>query len=53
MEAETRQFARRMAIQCIGYWRKAKSDGLHKTAKYHRREAMFFIRAYKTGAIHA
>ena len=53
MEIESRNFARRMALQAIDYWRKAKADGLPKTAIYHRRTAMFFIQAYKTGVIHA
>ncbi len=50
MTSDTRDFARRMALQSVSYWRKAKAAGLLKTARYHRREAMFFMRAYKTGA---
>lgn len=51
MTPDTRAFARRMAIQCVRHWHQAKAAGLIKTARYHRREAMFFMRAYKTGSI--
>jgi len=49
MAPDTRDFARRMAIQSVSYWRKAKAAGLPKTARYYRREAMFFMRAFNAG----
>lgn len=41
------RFARDMAIQQIGYWRKAKLDGLRSAAAFARGRAMFFIAASK------
>lgn len=45
----TRDFARRMALQSIDHWRKAKAAGLPKSAAYSRRYALFLLHAYKTG----
>lgn len=51
LQQSTREFALRMAIQHIGYWRKCKADRLPKSAGFNRRNALLFIRAFKTGAV--
>ncbi len=43
-----RAFARTLAIQHIGYWRKAEYP---KTRAWNRRAALYFLRVYKTGVI--
>lgn len=47
----TRRMALSLAVQSINHWRKAKSEGLVKSAGRSRRYALVMIRAYKTGAI--
>ena len=48
MGPAVKQFARDMAIQQIGYWRKSK---MPKTRAFHRRYALALLRAMKTGVI--
>ena len=47
LSISTMQFARRLAVQHIGYWRKAGADRLPKTRAWNRRQALFFIAASK------
>jgi hypothetical protein len=40
-----------LAVQSIDHWRKAKANGLRKSAGISRRYALYMIRCYKTGVI--
>ena len=41
------RFARDLAIQQIGYWRKAKRAGLRSAAAFARRRALYYFAASK------
>lgn len=49
LSQSTRDFARHMALQAIGHWRRSKASGLAKNAGYHRRYALYLLHAYRTG----
>ena len=48
MTPSSREFARHMAVQQVGYWRTAVGP---KTRAYHRRQALYFMRVARTGRI--
>lgn len=40
-------FARKMAVQHIGYWRQDKREGLPLTAAWNRRMALYYLEQAK------
>ena len=51
LSQSTRDMARRMALDCIIRWRNAKAAGLPKSVARNRSDALFFLRAYRTGVM--